>query len=136
MAYKSDIPRFAKDLERRADKALTISAITVRSSAKKNLKGTKGTGQLRKSLTYQLNHSGDEAYVQVGSPLEYATYQEFGTGEFAENGAGRKGGWVYKDGKGNYHFTYGSKPKKFLRRAFRDNKERVKNTIEKELGGL
>lgn len=39
--------------------------------------------------------------VHMGSNYENAVWEEFGTGEFAEKGNGRKGWWVYvKGGKG------------------------------------
>lgn len=36
--------------------------------------------------------------IHVGSNYENAIWEEFGTGEFAENGDGRKGWWVYVEG--------------------------------------
>lgn len=55
--------------------------------------GEEGT-QLRGS--YQSKVSG--ARAQVGSPLESACWEEYGTGEFAANGNGRPGWWVYVEG--------------------------------------
>jgi hypothetical protein len=46
----------------------------------------------------------------ITNTAEYAPYLEFGTGEYAENGNGRKGGWSYQDPRGNWHFTLGMKP--------------------------
>lgn len=51
------------------------------------------------------------------------------TGEFAENGAGRKGGWVYKDSSGQWFFTWGQEPQPFLRPAFRRNKKEIEQII-------
>ena len=51
----------------------------------------------------------------IGPETDYAVYLEYGTGEYAENRQGRKGGWRYKDAKGNWHFTLGARPQPFVR---------------------
>lgn len=96
------------------------------------------TGYLR---DVSISHEIDEAEMKatIGSSAEYSVLVEFGTGEFAENGGGRKGGWVYRSDKdGQFYFTYGSPPKPFLRPAFRTNKSRIEalgNAIFSKLGG-
>ena len=93
------------------------------------------TGNLRQSIGYRVDRQ--ELIGYVGTNCEYAIYMEFGTGEFAEKGDGRKGGWLYKDAKGKTHFTYGNKPKPYLRPAFRRNKKKIQAILEsvlKELG--
>jgi hypothetical protein len=59
----------------------------------------------------------------IGPETEYAPYLEYGTGEFAEKGDGRKGGWVYpyKDG---YRFTLGMRPQPFIRPSAHGNNYR------------
>ncbi|MDN5955613.1 HK97-gp10 family putative phage morphogenesis protein [Lactococcus lactis] len=94
------------------------------------------SGELRRSISRTIDNSGGKLVAKVGSNLQYAVYQEFGTGEFAENGAGRKGGWVYEGPDGKVHFTRGSKPKKFLRDAFRSNKKNIKSIINTEMRNL
>ncbi|RZI47966.1 HK97-gp10 family putative phage morphogenesis protein [Lactococcus kimchii] len=94
------------------------------------------SGELRRSITRKVGATGSRMTAKVGSGLQYAIYQEFGTGEFAENGAGRKGGWVYEGPDGKTHFTRGTKPKKFLRSAFRENKKNIKSIINAEMGKL
>lgn len=94
------------------------------------------SGELRKSIGKNISSQGGEAVAKVGSSLQYAIYQEFGTGEFADNGAGRKGGWIYEGPDGKTHFTRGTKPKKFLRDAFRANKKNIKTIINNEMGRL
>lgn len=91
-----------------------------------------GTGQMRDRLDHNVESRGSIVTGKVGSPDEHAIYNEYGTGEFAENGAGRKGGWVYQAPDGNYYFTYGMKPQPFLRPAFRQNKHNIKNKLGKE----
>ena len=75
-----------------------------------------GSGQLKSSWKYTVDESKGEC--TVGSPLENAIWEEFGTGEFALNGDGRKGGWSYQDEKGEWHHTYGKAPKRAFKRAF------------------
>ena len=75
-----------------------------------------GTGQLKNSWTYNVDES--KGVATVGSPLENAIWEEFGTGEFALHGDGRKGGWIYKDDKNKWHFTLGKPPHRAFQRAF------------------
>lgn len=78
------------------------------------------TGNLRGSITHKVDEI--DLSVRIGTNVEYAPYIEFGTGENAENGQGRKGGWFYFDEKGVRHFTFGNKPQPFLRPALLNNK--------------
>lgn len=81
------------------------------------------TGQLKGSWSHYVDESKMEA--TVGSPLENAIYTEFGTGEYAYNGKGRKGGWFYVDAKGKGHFTRGKKPVRMLHNAFASKKNAI-----------
>lgn len=74
------------------------------------------SGQLKNSWTYKVDESKGEC--TVGSPLENAIWEEFGTGEYALKGNGRRGGWTYKDDNGNWHHTYGKSPHRAFERAF------------------
>lgn len=55
-----------------------------------------GKQDVRNSWGYKVDESDKQA--QVGSPLEAAYWEEFGTGEHAIHGDGRKGWWVYVEG--------------------------------------
>ena len=55
------------------------------------------TGKTAGSWTYQVDESKLEA--QIGSPDENAVWEELGTGEYAVNGDGRKGYWVFVEGQ-------------------------------------
>lgn len=85
-------------------------------------------GQLKGSWKHTIDENKMEA--TIGSPLENAIWEEFGTGEYAANGDGRKGGWVYRDGAGDYHHTMGKKPNRTLQRAF-DSKKGVAERLIK-----
>lgn len=85
------------------------------------------TGNLRGSLSHKVIES--EMSVIIGTPVEYGPYIEFGTGEFAESGQGRKGGWFYTGADGKSYFTFGNKPQPFLRPAFLENKGAIKKML-------
>ncbi|WP_440896241.1 HK97-gp10 family putative phage morphogenesis protein [Amphibacillus sp. Q70] len=87
------------------------------------------TGEMRDKIDHKVTSNGSEIMGRVGSPNEHAIYNEFGTGEFAENGAGRKGGWVYQDPSGEWFFTWGMEPRPFLRPAFRATKKQVQELL-------
>ena len=89
------------------------------------------TGALRNSMTHQVK--GKECHV--GSNIEYAIYNEVGTGKYAEGGRGRKTPWMYKDAKGNVHKTSGMKPLHFLKKAIQDHMDEYKSIIKKHLAG-
>ena len=93
-------------------------------------KGPKDTGALRRSITSKVEVTGNSIEGIVFTPLEYAPYQEFGTGLFAENGNGRKTPWVYMDDKGNYHYTRGQHPQPYMRPALEENKDKIINIIK------
>jgi len=85
------------------------------------------TGQLKGSWSYQVN--GHEC--TVGTPLQRGIWYEYGTGEKALEGNGRKGGWVYRDPlTGKRVFTRGSKPHRPLYKAFEANKGKVEKRAQ------
>jgi len=84
-----------------------------------------GKGELKGSWNYRVDES--KGATTIGSPLENAIWEEFGTGEYALNGDGRKGGWYYKDEKGKWHHTYGKTPHRAFKRAF----DSLKNALIK-----
>ena len=68
-----------------------------------------GSGKLKGSWAYRVNESKGEAVI--GSPLQNAIWEEFGTGHYALKGDGRKGWWVYVDNgdDGNSHTSTSQK---------------------------
>lgn len=93
-------------------------------------KAPKDTGALRRSITSKVEVTGNSIDGIVFTPLEYAPYQEYGTGLFSENGNGRKTPWVYMDDKGNYHYTRGQHPQPYMRPALQENKDKIINIIK------
>ena len=130
------------DKSKEAKRALTLAAvkslteICMMVEAQAVLLAPVDKGGLRKSIGYKVNESELVAYV--GTNCEYAIYVEFGTGDFAEAGNGRKGGWLYETPDGEVHFTHGMRPQKYLRPAFEQNKKQIQEILKKiykQLGG-
>lgn len=97
------------------------------------------TGQTKNSWTHNVRGSimAGEWRGTVGSPLQNAIWEEFGTGEYALNGDGRKGGWSYRDEEGVWHHTYGKHPRRPFFRAYSTLKNRLIRHIQSKLkGGL
>ena len=90
------------------------------------------TGELIGSWSTKVD--GKTGYV--GSDKEYAIYQEFGTGEYALEGNGRKGGWFYVDDEGKGHWTLGTKPKRMLWNAFVSLKPTIEARAREIFRGL
>ena len=92
------------------------------------------TGQTKNSFEHYVDQASHTAYI--GSNNENAIWEEFGTGEYALAGNGRKGGWAYKDGKGEWHFTYGKKPSRAFWNAYTSMKDKIINFIQNSFTGL
>jgi len=107
------------------------------------------SGHLKGSWTYIVDESAGVA--TIGSPLENAIWNEYGTGEYAAKGDGRKGGWyvhesklsakakkrmkkvIGKDGK-IYYFTYGKRPQRTFETVFNALKDKIIRRAEQLFG--
>lgn len=113
--------------------------------------------QLRGSYANQISEGKGEA--KIGTPLEAGYWEEYGTGEYAAHGNGRKGWWVYvkgqasKGGGKTYHTqseaedaanylrskgldaraTNGRKPNYTLQKAYTANRAKAVADLEKKL---
>lgn len=92
------------------------------------------TGQLKGSWDYKVDLVKKEA--TIGSPLENAIWNEVGTGEYAANGDGRKGGWSYQDEEGNWHHTKGKHPNRTLHKTYTVKKNSIINYAKHLFGEL
>ena len=92
------------------------------------------TGKTKNSFQHMVVDSEHIAYI--GSNYENAIWEEFGTGEYADGGNGRKGGWFYEDAEGNGHFTHGKKPSRAFWNAYTSLKNAIVNRIQNSLKGL
>ena len=104
------------------------------------------SGETKRKWDYFVTQNSEEASVTIGNPFPNAIWEEFGTGEYALNGDGRKGGWyifadsapelakynmkvVYgKDGK-KFYYTKGKPPSRALYKAWEQNKSKVQEHI-------
>jgi hypothetical protein len=120
-----------------AESVLEECAGELESQVKRNTKVD--TGQTKNSWTHRVVGSmmAGEYKAEIGSPLENAIWEEFGTGEYALNGDGRKGGWFYKDEKGDGHFTHGKHPRRPFHKAYTSLKHKlIKRIQDRFKGGL
>ena len=134
MKFVDNSEAVKKELERAAIRGLIKASLLVEGQAV--LLAPVDKGGLRDSIGYKVDESELVAYI--GTNCEYAIYVEFGTGELAENGNGRKGGWLYKTPNGEVRFTYGMPPQPYLRPAFRQNQKAIRDILAdclRELGG-
>ena len=102
------------------------------SAAKRNTRVD--TSQTKNNWRHYVDDAKHEA--TIGNPLENAIWEEFGTGEHALKGNGRKGGWYYVDEKGEGHFTHGKKPSRAFYHAFTSLKNAIINRIQEALKGM
>lgn len=91
------------------------------------------TGQTKGSYQYKVQEGTGESTAHVGSNLQNAIWEEFGTGEYALHGDGRKGGWKYVDAKGKGHFTRGKTANRPLYNAFNTLREKLKRRLQEIL---
>ena len=125
--FEDNSKKIKKALMEVSEQALEEAALLVEGQAK--ALAPVGTGELRDKIGHNIKEVNGMKIAQVGSPLQYAIYVEYGSGEHATNGAGRKGGWVYKGPDGKFYFTRGMKPQPFLRPAFRRNRKQIEQII-------
>ena len=111
-----------KDVKKYED-ALKKACMLVERTAKQ--KAPKGTGELRRSISYKVESQGDELRGVVYTTKEYAPYVEYGTGLFAEDGGRQDVPWNYQDDEGNWHSTSGMRPRPFMRPALDENREEI-----------
>lgn len=90
----------------------------------------KDSGYTAGSFRYVVDETKHEAII--GSLEENAIWEEFGTGEYALNGDGRKGGWYYEDENGKWHFTNGKTPTRAMFKAYIRLKPKIINHFQKE----
>lgn len=112
--------------------ALEECAAELESQAKQNSRVD--TGQTKNSFKHKVIESEHTAYI--GSDYENAIWEEFGTGEYALEGNGRKGGWFYVDDKGKGHYTTGKKPSRAFYKAYNSLKKPIQKRLQEALKGM
>lgn len=66
-------------------------------------------GRLRQSVTTEVRGALPEMRGVIGTAVFYGPYQEFGTGIYAEGGAGRQTAWRYKHHRFGWVTTRGNR---------------------------
>ena len=121
--------KFRDEMQAAALRALEKCGLTAEKYAK--LMCPVDTGNLRNSITHQLQPS--EPAVYIGTNSEYAAYVELGTGKYYPGG--RQTPWVYQDAKGQWHLTHGQRAQPYLKPAVADHADTYRSIIESELKG-
>lgn len=119
-------------IDDRINAALEECAGELESQVKRNSRVD--TGKTKNSFRHHVDDASHTA--TIGSSDENAIWEEFGTGEHAINGDGRKGGWVYVDEKGDGHFTRGKKPSRAFFKAYTSLKNKIIKRLQDSLKGL
>lgn len=123
-------------IDDKIDIVLEECAAEMESQAKRNTRVD--TGKTKNSFTHRVTGSflAGRYRAEIGSTSENAIWEEFGTGEYALNGNGRKGGWYYEDEKGWGHFTHGKTPSRAFYRAYTKLKDKLIKHIQESLKEL
>lgn len=135
----------------------------VEARTKRNSRQGHKYGEIQATGLWKNQVDEGEKKATVGSPYEAGYWEEFGTGELALHGDGRKGWWVYVEGqdsgkggksysskeeaeeaalflrkvkKLNAYATNGIAPNEPLRRAFVSAKPIVQAIFEEHLKGM
>ena len=151
--FENNCMRVSAEMEREILKFLEEEGEELESQTMRNSRVD--SGRTKGSYGHVVVKRNGGAEVQVGSNLENAIWEEYGTGEYAIEGNGRKGGWyipaeklspkaksrmkktIGKNGK-VYYFTKGKKAQRPLFKAFTARRgaiERRASQIMKGLGG-
>lgn len=123
-------------IDDKIDAVLEECAGELESAVKRNSRVD--TGKTKNSFRHRVTGSfmAGQYEAYIGSDEENAIWEEFGTGEHALKGNGRKGGWLYEDEYGITHFTYGKKPSRAFWNAYTSMKNKIISRIQNALKGL
>lgn len=91
------------------------------------------TGYLQGSIRGYIDENPGTIGAFCETNVEYAIYQEFGTGIYSEGGGGRQSPWAYEDDEGEIHFTWGNHPHPFMRPAMHNAIKQAKKWIKEAL---
>lgn len=139
-------------IDRAAIQFLEEASYEIETQAIRNTKVGKVDGGDTKNSWKKVVDEGKLEAI-VGNTEENAIWEEFGTGEYALEGKGRKGGWYIPIGEGRgqisqtvvdaygmrtvegengvkFAFTTGKKPKRMLHKAFETKKPAIKRRAQ------
>lgn len=130
-----------------AKKRMNEAARVVIDAAKSGPDMPVNNGQLRSSMTWQVHDAGDDVYAEMGSPLQYAPYMEYGTGTQSDGPGGTRrphypppsalAVWAKRHGMEGMEVVIaraigrrgGLKPRKYLRNAWAGNLDKVRQIM-------
>lgn len=92
------------------------------------------TGQTKGHWRHIVDDS--KGTVTIGNPLQNAIWEEFGTGEYAIKGDGRKSMWTYKHPKKGFVTTKGKKPTRALQKAIDSRKKVISKYAQDKFGAV
>lgn len=139
--------------------ALHECAGELASQAKRNSRvGKVAGGKTKNSWDYKIENDYEQATAYVGNTEENAVWEEYGTGEYALKGNGRKGKWYVHIGNGKndmsekvakaygfkivhgkggekYAETSGKKPSRALNKAYTSSKTKIENRLKSAVKG-
>lgn len=121
-------------IDERAEAVLEECAGEFESQVKRNSRVR--TGKTKNSFQHKVSKTDEGFEAAVGSDYENAIWEEFGTGDYALKGNGRKGGWFYVDEKGDGHFTHGKRPSRAFWNAYTTLKNKIITHIQNAFKGL
>lgn len=128
--FKSNLGEVLRESQEAIERAAEIIGGMAESYAKELC--PVDTGNLRNSITHTTENNGHT--VVIGSAVKYAPYIELGTGIYAKGEShAKKIPWYYKDDKGEWHKTYGMKPRPYLRPAIERHKDEYREVLKAEL---
>ncbi len=122
--FKDNSKAIKSAIENGCEKWIDKTAEMILNSVKENT--AVDTGQTRDGWCVER----EKECAVIGNPLENAVWEEFGTGEYAINGNGRKRGWYYKDKNGQFYHTYGKQPRRPFQRAYIQNLKKAEDTFK------
>lgn len=129
----SKLDKLGVNVNKIVDEGLRECALAIQAEAKENIlkKDIYDTGKLFGSISVEEIPNG----YSVGTNLEYAAYQEFGTGEKGDPSVPHtlRAVWHYKDGRNVERTVTGIKPRPFLRPAFKKKYRIAKQAIRTKL---
>ncbi len=98
MALRDNSPAVKAALKKSMRKFLHEAGLEIKSETIDNSRTD--TSYTKGSYEYRIEEDSTEQKVYIGSPEMNAVYEEFGTGEYALKGNGKKGGWWIPVGNG------------------------------------
>jgi len=131
--YISNALKVKRELLFKERKALHSAGLVVQKHVTRNINmlGIVDTGRLKGDYKFKVVMKNLTVYN--GTNVDYAGYQEFGTGVFAEGGMGRQEPWAFKTANGVWATTEGQVARPHLRPAYTQNVGEIQRVMSREL---